>query len=177
MDQLAATNWSFFQNELKGFIYKRVKDRALTDDIIQDVFLKAQSKIDQLQESKKFTGWIYQITKNTIIDHFRKLSKNIHPSDLDWDSDAQNFNECVSNVLKELLPTLPEKYREALQLTELENLSQLDLADRLGISYSGAKSRVQRARQMLKEKMDDVLIVKTDTYGNVIVCKDRSNCC
>jgi RNA polymerase sigma-70 factor (ECF subfamily) len=177
MDQPAATNWSFFQNELKGFIYKRVKDKALTDDIIQDVFLKAQSKIHQLHESEKFTGWIYQITKNTITDHFRKQSRSIHPSDLDWDNDAQNFNECVSNALKELLPALPEKYREALQLTEMENLSQLELADRLGISYSGAKSRVQRARQMLKEKMDEILIVKTDSYGNAIVCRDRGRCC
>jgi RNA polymerase sigma-70 factor (ECF subfamily) len=83
----------------------------------------------------------------------------------------------VSGYLNELLPTLPDKYREALQLTEIENLSQLELAERLGISYSGAKSRVQRARQMLKEKMDEVLIVKTDAYGNAIVCKDRTPCC
>jgi RNA polymerase sigma-70 factor (ECF subfamily) len=177
MEQMAPTNWNVFQNELKGFIYKRVKDKALTDDIVQDVFLKAQSKIDQLQKSEKFTGWIYQITKNIIIDHFRKQSRSIHPSDLDWDNDTQNFNECVSNALQELLPTLPEKYREALQLTEIENLSQLALAGRLGISYSGAKSRVQRARQMLKEKIDELLIVKTDPYGNAIVCRDRSRCC
>jgi RNA polymerase sigma-70 factor (ECF subfamily) len=177
MEQMAATNWSFFQNELRGFIFKRVKDKSLTDDIIQDVFLKAQSKIGQLQASEKFAGWIYQITKNTIIDHFRKQPKTIHASDLDWDNDVQNFNECVSSALKELLPTLPEKYREAIQLTEMENLSQIELADRLGISYSGAKSRVQRARQMLKEKMDEILIIKTDSYGNAIVCRDRGNCC
>lgn len=177
MEITAATNWSFFQNELKGFIYKRVKDKALTDDIIQDVFLKVRTKIDQLQESQKLTGWIYQITKNTIIDHFRKQSKTIDISDLDWESEVPNFNECVSRYLKELIPTLPEKYREAIQLTEIENLPQLELASRLGISHPGAKSRVQRARQILKEKLHEALILKTDAYGNIMVCVDRGSGC
>ena len=150
---------------------------ALAEDIVHDVFIKAQSKSDQLKEANKATGWIYQIAKNTIIDHFRKQAKSIEAAELDWENEAPNFNECVSNCLKDLLPKLPEKYRQAIELTELENLSQLQLAEQLGISYSGAKSRVQRARQMLKEKMNEVLIIKTDAYGNVIVCVDRPGCC
>jgi len=177
METSTITNWSFFQNELQGFVFKRVKDKALAEDIVHDVFLKVQDKMSQLKESDKITSWIYQITKNTIIDHFRQQSKSIQASDLNWDDDTPNFNECVANCLNGLLPTLPEKYREALQLTELENLSQLELADRLGISYSGAKSRVQRARKILKDKMDELLIIKTDSYGNVIVCEDRGSCC
>ncbi|HEY9004914.1 MAG TPA: sigma factor [Ohtaekwangia sp.] len=62
----------FFENELKGFVYKQVKDKALAEDIVHDVFIKVQEKINQLQEPKKAAGWIYQITRNTIIDHFRK---------------------------------------------------------------------------------------------------------
>jgi RNA polymerase sigma-70 factor (ECF subfamily) len=177
MSLTTLTHWNFFQNELKGFVYKRVKDKALTEDILQDVFLKVKTKMDQLHESQKITGWIYQITKNTIIDHFRKQSKVINLSDLDWESEAPNFNECVSRYMKELIPTLPEKYREAIQLTEIENLSQLELASRLGISYPGAKSRVQRARQILKEKLHEALILKTDAYGNIMVCVDRGNGC
>jgi RNA polymerase sigma-70 factor (ECF subfamily) len=177
MAPLANANLSFFQNELKGFVHKRVKDKTVAEDILHDVFLKVQAKIGQLQDTEKITSWIYQITKNTIIDHFRKESKTIHADDLDWENDAPNFNACVSGYLNRLLPTLPDMYREALQLTEIENLSQTELAERLGISYSGAKSRVQRARQMLKEKMDEVLIVRTDAYGNAIVCEDRKSCC
>jgi RNA polymerase sigma-70 factor, ECF subfamily len=177
MELIEKTNWSFFQNELRGFVDKRVKDKDLTDDILHDVFIKAQQKIGQLKDTEKVTNWIYQITQNTIIDHFRKESKVIHAADLDWENDAPNFNECVANTLKELLPKLPEKYRTALYMTEIENLSQLEVAKRLGISYSGAKSRVQRARTLLKEMMHEVLIVKTDCYGNAIVCEDRPGCC
>ncbi|MEP6736578.1 MAG: sigma factor-like helix-turn-helix DNA-binding protein, partial [Chryseolinea sp.] len=72
--------------------------------------------------------------------------------------------------------TLPDKYREAIELTELNNLSQTDLADKLKISYSGAKSRVQRARRMLKEKMEEQYQIKMDAYGNAIVCENRTPC-
>lgn len=174
-----ALNWDLFRHELKGFVYKRVKDKALTEDIVHDVFLKAQLKIAQLHDSEKVSGWIYQITRNAITDHFRKQAKTntIDPKDLDWESSPGNFNDCVSRCLNKLLPTLPEKYRVPLQMTELENMSQIEVAEKLNLSYTAAKARVQRARQMLKERLDEVLIVKTDCYGNVILCEDRPSCC
>lgn len=177
MEVAALSNWSSFQHELRGFIYKRVKDKAVTDDILQDVFLKARTKLDQLQKAQSMTGWIYQITKNTIIDHFRKQSKKIAIAELDWESEVPNFNECVGKYIQELIPSLPEKYKIALELTENEKLSQLELAKRLGISYTGAKSRVQRARKILKEKLHEALILKTDAYGNIMVCMDRGHGC
>ena len=168
--------WNKTQHELKRFVYKKVKDKALAEDIVQDVFLKVHNKLGQLKDTEKITGWIYQITRNVITDHFRSHSKPIAMSDLDWESDHHAFNDCVATCLGEMLDTLPAKYQEALKLTEMENLSQTDLAARLNISYSGAKSRVQRARQMLKEKMDEQYVIKTDAYGNVIVCEDKIPC-
>ena len=70
-------NWNQVQNELKGFVFKRVRDKAVTEDIVHDVFLKVQSKIQQVRETEKLFGWIYQITRNTIIDHYRKNKKQI----------------------------------------------------------------------------------------------------
>jgi RNA polymerase sigma-70 factor (ECF subfamily) len=172
-----ALNWNNVQSELKGFVFKRVKDKALTEDIVHDVFLKVQGKIHQVKESDKLFGWIYQITRNTITDHFRKNSKSINPKDIDWESSPANFNDCVTNVIKKLIPTLPDKYRIPLEMTELQNMSQLEVAKKLGLNYTTAKARVQRARQMLKQKMDEVMIVKTDGYGNVILCENRGSCC
>lgn len=170
-------NWSQVQNELKGFVYKRVKDKALTEDIVHDVFLKVQTKIQQLQETDKIFGWIYQITRNTIIDHYRKSAKIIDPKDIDWESTPTNYNDCVTDALNELIPTLPDKYRIPLEMTELQNMSQVEVAEKLNLSYTAAKARVQRARQMLKEKINKVLVVKTDGYGNVIVCHNKNSCC
>jgi RNA polymerase sigma-70 factor, ECF subfamily len=172
-----AANWGIFQTELRDFVYKRVKDKAVSDDIVQDVFLKVYSNLGKLKDSEKLTAWIYQITRNTITDHFRRKNKTIDFYDFDEDGDSTNINACVANCLKNLLPTLPEKYRQALELSEINNLSQIQIASKLGISYSGAKSRVQRARLMLRQKMEEVLHVKIDAYGNVIVCEDRNPCC
>jgi RNA polymerase sigma-70 factor, ECF subfamily len=172
-----ALNWNSVQNELKGFVFKRVKDKALTEDIVHDVFLKVQAKIHQVKESDKLFGWIYQITRNTITDHFRKHSKEINPKDIDWDSSPPNFNDCVTNAINELIPSLPDKYRIPLEMTEFQNLSQLEVAEKLNLNYTTAKARVQRARQMLKKKLDEILIVKTDGFGNVVLCQDRGPCC
>jgi len=172
-----ALNWNRVQSELKGFVYKRVKDKALTEDIVHDVFLKVQAKIHQVKESDKLFGWIYQITRNTITDHYRKNSKSINLKDIDWESSPPNFNDCVSNAINEMIPTLPEMYRVPLEMTEIQNISQMEVAEKLGLNYTTAKARVQRARQMLREKLEAILIVKTDGFGNVILCEDRGPCC
>lgn len=168
--------WNNTQDKLKGFVFKYTKDKAAAEDIIQDVFLKVHDKVGQLKESDKLVGWIFQITRNAITDHFRKKAKTINQYDVDWESEKVSLNDCVHSCLHDMLITLPEKYRQALELTELQNLSQLELAERLGISYSGAKSRVQRARQMLKNKMDEAYQIKVDAYGNVLVCENKTPC-
>lgn len=170
-------NWNQVQHELRNFVYKKVRDKALAEDIVHDVFLKVQDKIQQLRDGDKVFGWIYQIARNTIIDHYRKNSRTIKVSDIHWDSNSPNFNDCVTTVLQELIQTLPDKYRIPLELAEIQNMSQVAIAERLNLTYTAAKARVQRARQMLKRKIDEVLFVKTDGYGNVILCKDRFPCC
>lgn len=115
---------------------------------------------------------------NTVtIDHYRKKTKHVSPLDIDWESSPPNFNECVSSTIAELIPALPDKYRIPLEMTEMQNLSQLEVAEKLNLNYATAKARIQRARQMLKDKIDEVLIVKTDGYGNVVLCKNRTPCC
>ena len=156
METLDVRMWNEISSELRNFVYRKVKDRDAANDIVQDVFIKVQAKIPQLRETEKIAGWIFQITRHTITDYFRAKTKTLTPSELEWDNEAHDFNDCVAFCLNKLMYTLPEKYREAVVLTEIENLSQTELAERLGISYSGAKSRVQRGRQMLKEKLTDL---------------------
>jgi RNA polymerase sigma-70 factor (ECF subfamily) len=168
--------WNQTQDKLKSFIFRYTRDKAVADDIVQDVFLKVHSKLGQLRESEKLTGWIFQIARNTITDYFRYKNKTVALTDMDWEAENQPLNDCVVGCLQDMMATLPDKYRQALELTELKNHSQIELAQQLNISYSGAKSRVQRARQMLKEKMEETYLIRFDSYGNVIVCEDRAPC-
>ncbi len=164
-------------DELKRFVYNRVKNKADAEDIVQDVFLKVQTHRDQLREPGKVTSWIYQITRHSIADHFRgrRVMADWLPEVPDQE-DYHFFNDCMGQCLTRLIATLPEPYREALILTEQRLVAQKELAHMLGLSYSGAKSRVQRARAMLRNKISSLYKITTDRYGNVIECEDRGPC-
>ncbi|HYC86297.1 MAG TPA: sigma-70 family RNA polymerase sigma factor [Chryseosolibacter sp.] len=164
-------------HELIRFVQKRVGNKSTAEDIVQDVFIKVHSKSAQLRDEDKISAWIFQIARNAVSDHFRKSSRSVQPVDIDWDSGVHEFNDCVAYCLKAMMLTLPDKYRIPLELTEIDNLSQYEVANRLKISYPGARSRVQRARKMLKAKIDELYLIKTDVYGNVIVCENRFDCC
>ena len=176
MESFDRISWDKTSSELRSFVNRRVKDKALTDDIVQDIFIKIHYKLGQLNDSEKINAWIYQIARNTITDHFRARSRKIFFSDFNNNNDNQILNDCVQTCLEEMLITLPSKYREALELTEKQNLSQIELTERLSISYSGAKSRVQRARQLLKEMITKKYNIETDSYGNVMVCESKQPC-
>ena len=175
METRKSDTWQETRHELKRFVYRKVKDRDLAEDIVQDVFVKALTRLHQLQDEDKVKGWMYRIAQNEIIDHFRRQTKTIEVSEVEFESEPAPLKDCVSHCLGEMVLTLPEKYRDAM-LAEVEGLPQKDLAQKLNISYSGAKSRIQRARTMLKEMMVEKYNIKMDRYGNVLVCEDRVPC-
>ncbi len=76
-----------------------------------------------------------------------------------------------------MVERLPDDYREALLFTEYEGLTQKELAERLGVSYSGAKSRVQRAREKLKTMLLACCHFEFDRLGKVIDYQPRCACC
>ncbi len=164
------TIYTDFHSKLKSFVVGRVSDADTAEDILQDVYLKIHAKIDGLRESDRLESWVYQITRNAIIDHYRRarpldeLSDSL-ASPLDDEPDA--VSQLASSV-KGMLNCVPEKYRQALELTELQGLSQVELATRLDITVSGAKSRVQRAREKLKEAFLDCCHFEFDRMGGVV---------
>jgi len=167
----------FFQHDLKAFVLRRVHDRMLADDILQEVYIKVLHKQSQVSDNARIYNWIYQVTRHTIIDHYRQQSRILNVQDLNWDSEPYNFNACVTEYIRDFIPLLPPVYRDALQLAGIEQMPQTDLCIRLGISYSGAKSRVQRAKLLLRSRLEEELILKADHYGNILVCRDRKPCC
>jgi RNA polymerase sigma-70 factor, ECF subfamily len=172
--------WNDFCCQLKAYILKRIADPSLADDILQDIFLKIHAKIETLKDGSKIQSWVYQIAQHTIIDYYRK-HKN-HLEDIDnVDIIAEPPSEMpvgkIGFTLREMIEALPEKYAQALLLVELEGLSQIDLANKLGISVSGAKSRVQRGRQLLKDSLMNCCHYEFDHHGTVIDYHPITCCC
>ena len=159
--------WAEFGASLRAFVARRVGNKAEAEDIIQDVFLRIHTRLDTLGDERKLTSWVYQITRNAIADHYRgRRPATALPASV---AVAEAPPE---DVAKELLPglgpmlaRLTAKDREALLLTEVKGLTQRELANRLGLSVPGAKSRVQRARHKLRQAFVDCCRVEFDPPG------------
>jgi RNA polymerase sigma-70 factor (ECF subfamily) len=169
-----------FGRRLKQFIQSRVSDSAAAEDILQDAFLKIHSRIETLQDETKLESWVYQITRNAITDYYRtrrpaeRCSAAIEPYEMPPEESAV---EKLSPGIREMIDSLPSHYREALLLTQYQGLSQKELARRLGISVSGAKSRVQRARAMLRDLLMECCHFEFHRYGTVIDYHPIACCC
>jgi len=170
------SSWSDLENHLTAFVSKKVKDSHATKDIIQDVFVKFHTNIGSLKDEKKVNSWIFQITRNTINDYFRNHQKTTQEftfTEKETPSLEKDEHQELSKCMVPMIGLLPDKYRQAVFLSDIKGLSQKELAKQLNISYSGAKSRVQRGRQKLKSIFLECCKITTDKYGTVIDYKKR----
>jgi len=179
MNELLETIWRENHDQLLTFINKRIKNKEESEDILQEVFIKILSKIGTLKDSSKLQAWVYQMTRNTIIDFIRKKKfqeMEAEIKDIEDETNENAMNEATGWIGK-YVDALPENYREAVVLYEMKGLSQKEIADRLGISYTNARSRIQRGRQLIKKKLTDCCIFNVDVYGNIIDFQKRTNSC
>jgi RNA polymerase sigma-70 factor, ECF subfamily len=173
-------SWSDVASHLRGYIRTRVPDHFAAEDILQDVYLKAHTRLAQSEQPKNLEAWLFQIAKNAIVDHYRKLRRTEEVDDSLLAEDAELDIEDAEKLkasFRRMVQNLPEPYREAVILTEIEGLTQKELAGRLGISLSGAKSRVQRGRDMLKKDLTECCEFEFDARGKVIDYKPKGECC
>ena len=180
--------WKDFSKGLRAFIAGRVSNDSNVDDILQDVFVKIHMNIDSLEDDTKIRSWIFQIARITVIDYYRKQKNGpgyidaIPIEDTADDSPMYEMLEEspareIASGLRGMVDELPEKYSQALYLVEFQGLSQVELAKRLGISVSGAKSRVQRGRQMIKDSLMNCCHFEFDRYGTIIDYYPVCCCC
>lgn len=153
------------------------------EDILQDVFVKFYSKIDQLRDESKVNAWLHCTTRNSIVDYYRKKSALSLPvsrvgGEIEVLDDRENANQEIADCIKVLLTNLSVEYVEALLLHDLEGLKHKEIAEELGLSVSGSKTRVRRARRQLKLSLLDCCHFEFDSYGNVLnyELKEGSQC-
>jgi RNA polymerase sigma-70 factor (ECF subfamily) len=173
------TAWRDFSGPLRRFIAGRAPADAV-DDLLSEVFVKVHARIDTLRDEDRLGPWLYQIARNTVADHHRK--RHSHGPTLDaieWEQSEDELDVAtrLARGLGPMIDRLPEKYRRALVLTEYEGLTQAEMGRELGLTVSGAKSRVQRARAMLKNELLACCHFEFDSRGRVIDYERRPECC
>ena len=173
--------WRAARSELVRFVRPRVKDYASAEDIVHDVLVRAYSKRKELEQPGKLRAWLYQITRNALVDHYRNRDRDsfeVLPDDLpDLEPEREWYADYdLVRCLKPFLDSLPQHYGDALRLAEIEGLTQQEVADRLELSLSGAKSRVQRGRKMLAEALLKCCHFELDQRGSVMGFERREDC-
>lgn len=160
--------WIEHQTRLRRYIAQRVREPDVVDDILQQVFLKAYLNRHRLRSQASLTAWLYRIAANALVDHYRAVLP-IEPLPEEWaESEPEpDLNAEQAPCLPSLLAELPEAYRLALVWSDIEGLALKTVAARLELSLSGAKSRVQRARAQLRQRLFDCCEIETGRRGMV----------
>ena len=188
--------WAAFQTRLRGYVSRRV-DPASVDDVAGDVLLRLVGHRQALASADNPSAWVLRVAANAIADHHRRRQSEQRALDAlqaatDAGVDAQDGTggqpavdeetagspaAALAGCLLPFIRNLPEPYREALLLTDIGGLSQKAAAERLGLSASGMKSRVQRGRTKLKQALLRCCRVEVDGRGGVIDYHRRAAPC
>ncbi|HEX9116994.1 MAG TPA: RNA polymerase sigma factor SigZ [Anaerolineae bacterium] len=165
--------------DLRRFVLARIAEPAAADDVLQEIYLRVHTHIDSVRDCARLQAWVYQVARNAIVDHYRSRRPvaELPETLMSPEASCENDVECeLIAALAPMIDDLPEKYRQALTLTLYEGITQREVAKRLGISLSGAKSRVQRAREQLKASLLRCCSFAFDRYGTVLDYWER-RCC
>jgi len=176
--------WQEYQSRLRAFIKSSMYDDSATDDVLQNVFLKMHAGLVSLKDETKLKSWLYQIARNAMIDYFRSHKPTAElPGQLSQpETDpGEKVTQELSECLHPMIQLLPESYREAIILSEMKGLTQKEVAKAQGTSLSGAKSRVQRGRALLKNMLAECCRLEFDHSGRLCGYERKEgtgdNCC
>ena len=152
---------------------------ADADDLVQETMLKAYRSWDQYQPGTNAKGWLLTILRNSFINEYRRRSR--HPETVDVDTiepfavlteeqeeDAQGrfFDQIVDDEVQQAIDNLPETFREALVLSDVEGMSYQEISSILGVPVGTVKSRLFRARRMLRAKLYQYAVEMGYIKGN-----------
>ena len=173
--------WKLLSARLRSFFQRRIDDQQLSEDLLQETFVRIHKGVQSLNDEERILSWVFRIARNVLVDHFRRIKPHEglinELNDQTEVVEGRNRNEEIAACLPRMLDTLPEKYREAVSLFELSQVPQQEIANRLGVSLSGAKSRIQRGREKLKEALLHCCHFEFDRRGNVIRYRQSSPAC
>jgi RNA polymerase sigma-70 factor, ECF subfamily len=183
---LAETLWLEFRPRLQAFVARRVANPADAEDIVQSAFLQMHRHVDGIRDAGRIQAWLYRVVRRGVADYYRSGHRRrevlsgssididaLGPRPVEGDEDEAARRE-VAACLAPAVERLKSNDQEAIVLTEIKGLRLADAAQRVGVSLTGMKSRVQRARLRLREAMLNCCDLALDGQGIPIRCAQRS---
>ncbi|MWB96632.1 sigma-70 family RNA polymerase sigma factor [Flavobacterium sp. GA093] len=164
------------ESKIYGFIYSKIADRDISNDIFQDTFIKVIKtlKSNSYNEEGKFLPWVMRISHNLIVDHFRKTKKmpmyreteefSIFSimSDDSLTIENKMIADQVEVDLKKLIEELPDDQKEVLVMRMYQDMSFKEISELTGVSINTALGRMRYALMNLRKIIDKHQIILTN---------------
>ena len=162
------TAWSAHERELRGWLVHRLGNVNDAEDALHDLFVKAMRQEDRFCSIHNARAWLFEVARNMVTDRLRSVHDNVElPEDIIEETDQIDPVDTLTACLPRVLSELSEEDREAIRYCDLQGMSQAQFAQAQGLILSAAKSRVQRARQRMRERMIVACQVQLRASGKV----------
>lgn len=167
-----------FYSYLKSYILGKVKDITISEDIVQEVMLKLIESHQKSTEIRNIKAWLFQVTRNTIYDYYKRNKELILIKDIDIEEDPRtDFSEIeVLDYIIPMIKLLPAAYATPLMLSDIDKIPQQEIANKMNLGLSATKMRIQRARIKLRELFVECCDLEYDKNGDFIGCSIKQSC-
>ncbi len=169
--------WTKYADDVKRFILSKVKDTTVTDDLLQETFVKIHTKLHTLKDITKLKPWIFSIARNTMMDYFKSTNQTVDFDVFEVKTAAKEHEHTEKDCLRAIIQDLPKKYRDPLFLSDIKGLKQQEVADTLKQSLPTTKSQIQRARKLIAQGFMDCCGLSLNEDGKLVgEIQDKEDC-
>ena len=169
--------WTKYADDIKRFIFSKVKDEAVTDDILQDSFLKIHTKLHTLKDLNKLKSWCFSVARNSILDYFKVSNKTFEYANFESETVIEEDVHTEKDCLRGILQNLPKKYRDPIFLSDIKGLKQQEVATQLKQTLPTTKSQIQRARKLIAQGFIDCCGYVVNDNGKLVgEIKEKDDC-
>ena len=169
--------WTLYADDIKYFMLSKVKDVSIADDLLQDTFIKAHTKLSTLKDDDKVKSWLFSIARYTVMDYFRQREIVYEMTDEDFIFEDQKLDHTVLDCLRGIVKRLPKKYRDPLFLSDIKGMKQAEVAQQLHLPLATVKSQIQRGRKQIAQGFIDCCDFKVNDKGYLVgEMKEKADC-
>jgi RNA polymerase sigma-70 factor, ECF subfamily len=148
------------QDSLHRVAYSMVQDADVASDLVQDALIRAFSNLHRCRDTQRFRVWVMAMLRNRCLDYLKERRRQDVPLDAAAEAQSGNGTDALDSLaarteLQRALDALPPTLREAFLLRHVEDMAYEDMAEVLDATVAGVKMRVSRAREALRQQLDD----------------------
>ncbi|MEX1025476.1 MAG: sigma-70 family RNA polymerase sigma factor [Planctomycetota bacterium] len=165
--------WEASSQRLRAWFLRKTGNPADADDLVQETFARVQAGLGQLQDRERLDAWVGMIAGNALADHGRRAARRMATlegndvSQPEAADEVETLRQAVAGWIEPFLERLDPADAALLRAVDLERRSQAEVARELGLAASSVRSRVQRARERLKQHLEACCAFAFDVRGNL----------